>query len=295
MLTLRGARSDSLVVAPEHGAAIVGWTVNRQSLLRRARSEAVTAGNPHAMGCFPLVPYGNRISAGRFRWAAREYTLDRNFGDHPHPIHGIGWQRPWTTEAVTSARVRLSLVHSAQGEQARAWPFPFSAELNYDLEDRGLIITIRVTNRHDAPAPMGIGVHPYLPKAGATALRFKASGVWINSADSLPLRHQAVPPEWDHAAGRPISTRLLDNCFTGWTGPARLEAGPASLEFTASEVFPNLQVFTPPWADFYCVEPVSHVPDAINRPDLPPGQSMQVLEAGETMRGSIRLIRCEGV
>jgi len=36
---------------------------------------------------------------------------------------------------------------------------------------------------------------------------------------------------------------------------------------------------------------VSHVPDAINRPDLPKSQAMTVLEPGQTLSGSMTLTR----
>jgi aldose 1-epimerase len=58
----------------------------------------------------------------------------------------------------------------------------------------------------------------------------------------------------------------------------------------ASAAFRNLQVFTPDWADFFCVEPVSHVPDALNRPELPADQAMHVLRPNETLGGTLSLI-----
>jgi aldose 1-epimerase len=290
MITIRGNRGDSLVVAAQHGGAIVGWTNHQQTLLRHALPEAAAAGNPHAMGCFPLVPYANRIAGGRFRWDGRDYQLTRNFGDQPHSIHGVGWQRPWAVEAVTNTSTRLSLLHTADGDQAGAWPFAFAAELTYTLDYGGLLVTLSATNRHDAPAPMGLGLHPYFPRAAGATLHFQAPGVWFNGSDSLPSQHGTVPSGWDHGQGLAVGTLRLDNCFTGWTAPARLEAGAASLDICASATFGNLQVFTPGWADFYCVEPVSHVPDAINRPDLPPGQAMRVLLPGETMTGTIEFL-----
>ncbi len=106
--------------------------------------------------------------------------------------------------------------------------------------------------------------------------------MWLNH-DSLPVSHEPVPPAWDHAGGRAVNDERLDNCFTGWTGAARLPA----VRIEAEPLFANLQVFTPPDANFFCVEPVSHVPDAINRPELPPDQAMAVLAPGETLRGSV--------
>jgi aldose 1-epimerase len=249
----------------------------------------VIDGDLHGMAAFPLVPYCNRIAEGRFAWDGRDHQLARNFGDHPHAIHGVGWQRPWTVDAADATQVRLSLVHNAQGEQSGAWPFPFIASLTYALADAGLTITLTATNRHKLPAPMGIGMHPYFPRLPGSVLRFTATGVWRNDRNALPREHGAIPPEWDHASGVPVGRVVLDNCFTGWSGTAELGAGASRLRIETGEDFRNLQVFTPAGADFYCVEPVSHAPDAINRPGLPPDQAMRVLAPGETLRGTIRL------
>jgi aldose 1-epimerase len=81
---------------------------------------------------------------------------------------------------------------------------------------------------------------------------------------------------------------MLDNCFTAWDGTADILAGRASLRIEASAVFRQLQVFTPTWADFFCVEPISHVPDAVNRSDLPIDQAMHILEPNETLSGTVR-------
>jgi aldose 1-epimerase len=277
---------DSLVVMPNHGGAILGWTRRGTHLLRHPSPEAVLLGNPGAMGCFPLVPYCNRIGHRRFSWAGREYELAANFGDHPHAIHGVGWQRSWRADDVSSTSVTLSLHHDATGEAARAWPFAFSARLTYRLTGDGLLIQIEAANRHASPAPMGLGAHPYFPRAPGQSIAFHADGVWLNR-DALPVTHGPVPEAWDHAGGRAMDGEPLDNCFAGWNGEARI---PGS-RIQADAIFGNLQVFTPAGADFFCVEPVSHVPDAINRPDLPKSQAMTVLEPGQTLSGSMTLTR----
>lgn len=285
MLTLTQGAS-SIVVAPEHGASLLGWVLDRIPIFRRALSEAAVGGNPHAMACFPLLPYCNRIGRARFRQDGTDYRLRPNFGDHPHTIHGIGWQRAWTVTRTGAADAILVLEHHPDPD----WPFAFQAAVRYDLSESTLAVTLALTNRHDAPAPAGIGLHPYFPKASNPRLRFSASGAWHNGADALPSGHGAVPTGWHHAEPRPVMQSRLDNCFTGWDGTADILAGPASLRIEADPVFGNLQVFTPPWADFFCVEPVSHAPDAINRHDLSPDQAMTRLVPGATLAGTIRLI-----
>lgn len=284
MLTLVSGAS-SLVVAPEFSAAVTGWMLGGTALLRRALPQATVGGDRHAMGCFPLLPYGNRIGHGRFRWRGVDYRLARNFGDSEHTIHGIGWQRAWSLAQTDAGSATLTLDHQPDN----SWPFAFQASVDYSLSPAGLTVTIRLTSLHDAPAPAGIGLHPFFPKRHDPKLRFDASAVWENDDDCMPLRHGPVPEAWHHSDPWAIAQSRLDNCFTGWHGVADIDAGPASLRIEADAVFRNLQVFTPSWADFFCVEPVSHVPDALNRPDLAAEQAMQILAPGETLAGTVRL------
>ena len=283
MLTLT-AGASSIVVAPEHGAGLTGWMLGRTPILRRALPQASASGDPHAMGCFPMVPYGNRVSRAGFQWRGTDYSLTRNFGDHPHAIHGVGWQRAWMLTEASARSVTLSMDHQPD----ETWPFAFHATITYGLSATALTVTMRLTNRHHAPAPAGIGLHPYFPRGRDPALCFQAVGAWANGPDSLPLRHDPPPPDWRHDEPRPVGQSRLDNCFTGWSGTAEILAGPASLRIEASEAFRHLQVFTPAWADFFCVEPVSHIPNALNLPDLSPDQAMQVLLPGDTLAGTVR-------
>src|SRR5882757_74109 len=97
--------------------------------------------------------------------------------------------------------------------------------------------------------------------------------------DALLATHAPVPPEWDHTSGRAVDREMLDNCFTGWNGQATLPG----MRIHADPVLCNLQVYTPTGADFFCVEPVNHVPDAINCSRLPDDQAMSELAPGETL------------
>jgi aldose 1-epimerase len=284
MLSLNEGVS-SLVIAPEHGAGLLGWMLDRTPLLRRAVPGAAVAGNPHVMGCFPMLPYCNRIAGGRFIWAGNEYRLRHNFGDNPHTIHGLGWQRAWTLTSIAPREATLTLDHQPDAD----WPFAFQAHVTYALAESALTVTLSLTSRHPAPAPAGIGLHPFFPKANDPSLRFDAVGVWHNGADALPDRHGPPPADWVHTMPLSVLDSRLDNCFTGWNGTADIAAGPASLRIEASGAFHCLQVFTPSWADFFCAEPVSHAPDAISRPDLPDGQVMVSLPPGGTLTGTIRL------
>jgi aldose 1-epimerase len=105
--------------------------------------------------------------------------------------------------------------------------------------------------------------------------------VWRNGPDMLPTERVKVPPEWDHSAGRPVGDLALDNCFEDWDGTAVLTWPDRRITIVATDSIRHLVVYTPPGQNFFCVEPVSHMNDAINR------GAMHVLDAGETLRGEI--------
>lgn len=289
MITLRAGES-SVVIGPEIGGAMVGWLVGNRRVLRGPDAEALLRGQVRGLSGFPLVPFSNRIAYGRFTWDGQTYQLARNFGDHPHTIHGVGWHNRWEVTAITDASVDLALDWAAHGEQTQHWPFPFSATLQYALDATGLAVTLSITNRWSRPAPAGLGLHPYFPRLPGASLRFHATGVWRNGADSLPSQHVPVPPEWDHSAAKPVGTVELDNLFTGWDRRATVSlADSPVVELTADASFSRLVVYTPPGKDHFCVEPVSHMTDAINRPQQPDHGGLRILAPGELFFGRIEL------
>ncbi len=288
MLTLQAGES-SLVLAPEIGGAIVGWSFGAVPLLRRPHPNAIVDRKVHGFGCFPLMPFSNRIAYGQFRWDGTNHTMPRNLGDHPHTIHGVGWQSTWQLAAASATSAVLTLHHDAVGPQANHWPFAFTAEQHFTLSQSALRIGLALTNQQPHPAPAGLGLHPYFPRAGTPTLRFKAKQVWLNDATMLPVKCVDVPPQWDHATGQQIGSAPLDNCYTDWDGRAsiRWEADGHSLHVEADEPFGHLIVYTPPGQDFFCLEPVSHMTDAINRMDSVSGHGLRVLAPGDTLRGTI--------
>jgi aldose 1-epimerase len=288
MLTLHAGES-SLVLAPEIGGAIVGWTFGATPVLRRPEPDAILGRNARGLGCFPLVPFSNRIGHARFGWDGHEHILERNFGDRNQCIHGIGWQKTWEAASISDTSATLMLRHDATGADARRWPFSFMAEQHFALTPDALRVVLMLTNLHAHKAPAGLGLHPYFPRAHISTLHFKAEGVWMNGADMLPATHVPLPFEWDHAFGKEIGHSSLDNCFTGWGGKVRIESasGGPGLTIEAGEPLRHLIVYTPSDHDFFCVEPVSHLTDAINRMDESADLGMRILAPGETLRAEV--------
>ena len=80
-----------LAVAPDIGGSIVRLRYGAAQVLRPMSKEALSAGQVREAASYPLVPFSNRIAQARFSVDGKPYVLRRNFGDHPHAIHGCGW------------------------------------------------------------------------------------------------------------------------------------------------------------------------------------------------------------
>jgi len=229
-------------------------------------------------GCFPLVPFSNRIRDGRFAFGGHQVALKPNLAGHPHALHGQGWRAAWTVESAGDAQAVLSFDHPP-GE----WPWAYRAEQRFSLDEDGLRLDLSVTNTGDEAMPAGLGFHPYFPAGAGTRLRAGVTGVWLIDDECLPTTH--VDGVWrsDWAAGAATAvTELIDNCYTGWDGVATL-AGPggALTTLTGSPACRWMHVYSPPGADYVCVEPVANRPDPFQGEDsglvtLAPGEATAV-------------------
>ncbi|MBK8690610.1 MAG: aldose 1-epimerase [Betaproteobacteria bacterium] len=268
LLTAGDARA---VVLPGVGGSVASFTHRGVDVLRRASAAAIDAADVLGMACYPLVPYSNRIALARLRFGAAEHPLARNFGDHPHSIHGFGWQRPWQVQDQAADRVALVLDHAATGDDARHWPWPLRSEQQLTLIDEGdgeaaLVCSLAVVNTGSATFPCGLGWHPFFPRTPATRLAFAARGFWQTDGTGLPT-HCTRPEPWGFAAGRDLDGVVLDNVFAGWEGSARLSDPVRGIVTVLGATAPcrHLVVYAPAAGDFIAVEPVSHVTDAFNR------------------------------
>lgn len=265
---------------PDLGGAILSLSHEGQDLLRPADGAAADVLDT---ACFPLAPYANRIADGRFTYAGRKAELSRNMAGQVHPLHGEGWRAAWRLEDADATSATMTFQPAAT-----EWPWRYRARQSFRLNPHGLMAELAVTNLDDAAGPFGLGFHPYFPHSSTARLTAQTTGMWIPTPDLLPVEHVTTAP-W--STGAPVRTeRLIDHCYTGWRAPARIDLGPGrpALSLTASPEMRWLHVYAPPDQDLFCVEPVSHAPNALNMRD-PQAQGVQRLDPGETLAVWMRL------
>ena len=80
-----------------------------------------------------------------------------------------------------------------------------------------------------------------------------------------------------------------DHCFEGWRGRARGGNKHFGLQLGLGDAVPR-PVYTPPERDYFCVEPVSHLSNAIPTwPSRRRGRGLTALAPGETLEAAMRL------
>jgi aldose 1-epimerase len=173
--------------------------------------------------------------------------------------------------ASSAVDVGLRYRHEADAH----WPFPFEVSQHFTLAPSTLRVQLQFTNLADIAQPVGLGWHPYFPKRARSRLHVELSDRWDSDAVQLPVRKLAQP-----GIDSDIAHLDFDNCFEGWAGPARIRDEKMALQMTSS--MHRLVVYTPREKDYFCVEPVSHVSNAIHMAD-PAAHGLHGVAPGETV------------
>ena len=110
-------RLTRVVVAPELGGSLVSWTTlnDERALLRPA---TLPATSPRQLGCYPLVPWSNRVASGGFDTPEGWMALPANTEGSPLAVHGSAWQQEWDISAEHKAMFEVYLNTMRQQETA---------------------------------------------------------------------------------------------------------------------------------------------------------------------------------
>jgi len=272
-----------LALMPLLGGSVRSFSWAGVDILRPA--QAGSEASPLETAGFPLFPYSGRICDGRFDWHGRTIQLEPNFPPEAHAIHGHAWLNPWTLEDQGPGFVRIAYDHVAG-----TWPWSYRAAQTFELTDDGVRLELALTNLSDGPMPAGLGWHPYFPR-GDAVLQASVSGIWAAERGALPERPSPVTMDADISGPVSVDTLELDNAFSASPANARIvwPGRGIQVDLESSAELGHLVVYIPAGADFFCVEPVSHAPNAVNSALERSVTGLRELAPGETLTALIRL------
>lgn len=262
------------------GGSIAGLWFADLPVLRSTPAAALA--DVRLAGCYPLVPFSNRIGHATLVWNGTSHPLVRNFAPEPHAIHGVGWQRPWQVLEASDTFALLSFEHRPDP----SWPFAFDCSQAFRLGPDALELTLSGTNQSDQPAPFGLGWHPFFVKRPDSHVRFHAAGRWEMGADNLPTHRTA-----SEGLDTDCAQLVVDHCYDNWQGEVLLRDARMAVRITSS--LDHLVVFTNTTRDCIAIEPVSHVNNAVNLAHTDAQRQRQlglcILQPGESLSASMRI------
>jgi aldose 1-epimerase len=228
------------------------------------------------------VPCSNRIGNAKLTWTGTSHPLVKNFGNEPHSIHGVGWQRPWEVLDASDSFALLSYEHKPDA----AWPFAFDTSQAFRLTSNELELTLSITNQSKTATPVGLGWHPYFVKRPQSRVLFSAAGRWEMDDASLPT-HRTLSSGLD----ADCATLDVDHCFDGWNGELHLRD--ELFHTRVSSSLNRLVVFAHPTQGCIAIEPVSHVNNAIGLMERQVATAealgVRVLQPGESMSAEMTI------
>lgn len=267
--------SFSADIVPHIGGGLASYRYGEFDLFRPAGVEALAEGNRFGIACFPLLPFPGRIRDGR----VGEVILPANHPVTPYPLHGHGWLASWDLAGHQADSCWLRYRHKA-GD----WPWEYAANQLYRLSDCGLTILLTLRNLSEQPMPVGLGQHPYLPRGKGCRLETPLSRVLWPADDLVADQMRPVPAEWGFAPDHRVGSVALDHGFAGWSGGADIvwDERPFRLRVSASAGGRFLQVYAPEGEDYFCVEPMTCMPNAVNWPGSAEESGLRLLAPGAT-------------
>jgi aldose 1-epimerase len=137
------------------------------------------------------------------------------------------------------------------------WPWAYVANQRIAMIDGGAEIEVSVTNQSDSDMPAGLGLHPYFVRRERDSIDLNAHRMVTSSSDGI------ADDEAPFVAGEKQLDEVdgLDNLLLDHGGSARLRTNGVRCDLHADGAV-GFHLYVPEQEKFFCVEPVSHPPNA---------------------------------
>ncbi len=281
------ANKHFTITIARQGGAVVKAQYKGEDILR----EHVNYTNDFSIlrtGCFPLVPFGNRIENNTFSFESTHYEVFKNIGFDPLHVHGDAWLEDWELHSheEEGMSIKVSIASTKN-------PYHYEAYQHFKITEDDFTITLKVINKGKR-LPFGLGFHPFFPLTKDTMLFAKASCYWTEKEHFLPDEKKPLEPELDFNAPNLVPHTWCNNCFEGWDGSAIIRYPHNTLNIHVKAplsnyyfLFVSSREFEKNYHDdYFCFEPMTHCANAHNQSSL---GGLQVLNKGACLSLSMSL------
>ena len=238
-----------------------------------------------------LFPFPNRIDHGKYTIDGNDYSFPQNEPGSTNALHGFIFDKKFEVieEVLCEDYGSIDLEYHYDGD-FQYFPFPFSMFISYKLSANQLEISYQVKAIGDQKMPFGLGWHPYFKfgnsKVESISLKMPESKKYELNELSIPTGK--IIDFDDFNREQKIDRTTLDDCFELIEKSGNAECtlshpdyGKITLKQPA-DIFPYLQVYTPPHRNSIALEPMTCAIDAFNN-----GNGLQFLLPNEEFNATI--------
>ncbi|MGA7915877.1 MAG: aldose 1-epimerase [Candidatus Acidiferrales bacterium] len=254
--------------------------------------------NSFKLGGAILLPYPNRIRGTLSKdgmtlettIAGKQVSLPANWkGKNPgaevHAMHGLILSSDFKdVKHANGARESTVSAVLHAGNFGGHWLSDTDVYIQMTLKNDAIDIVVTTKNVGKEPLPMAIGFHPYFafPSGDRTQARLQVPAekraLVDNYDDVFPTGQiesvKGTPYDFTAAAGKPLGSMFLDDCFTDLQRDAEgrvvvnVTDPAANYGVHIMGLSPDIkaiQVYAPPDKDFVAVEPQFNLADPYNK------------------------------
>jgi len=234
-----------------------------------------------------LIPFPNRVRDGKYFFEGKEHQLPINKPEENNAIHGFIWNRKFEiTETLLNENSAIIKLQYQYVGDIEGFPFPFLIELEFQLDESELKITVLATNTGYSNMPFGIGWHPYFTfKQAVDNLSLKIPACNILEADErmIPTGNRKALDEFVQL--QKIESTSFDTCFE-FSGNDKIFESIVSdsesiITLWQENIFRYLQVYIPPGRNSIALEPMTCHANAFNS-----AENLITLKPNEKFAGS---------
>ncbi|WP_372593508.1 aldose 1-epimerase family protein [Actinotalea sp.] len=237
-----------------------------------------------------LFPWPNRVRGGRWTHGGKDLQLEVTEPELSNANHGLVLD----ASVVVMSQRDDAVVVSTVVEQRTGYPFTVALDTTYTVADDSARIEHSIDNRSAVPAPVALGLHPYVRvgEVPIELLRLTVDAARHLPVDGslIPVRDESVVGNVDLRGGPVLGRRELNACLhqlavvDGEHRHVLTAPDGRSVQVWTDTSFGYLQVYvtdcfpdpvTGP-ARAIAIEPMTAAPDALNS-----GRGLRWLEPGE--------------
>lgn len=271
------ATNTIITILPEYGALLHAFEipVNGEQLNiidNYTKREQIERELATSFKSSKLSPFVCRLRNGKYTFDEEDFEIPEKYTDG-NAIHGLLYNRPFkiTNEFADDMQANVTLRYHFRRENP-GYPYEYMCEVRYTLLPRQILqVETNILNMDMLSIPLADGWHPYFQLGGSVNdYEFQISADTMVELDENLIPTGKFIPETTFYAGVRIGEQALDNCFVVKPieqRPCAVVLNPANNAFVAvftNDLYPYIQVYTPPHRKSIAIENLSGAPDCFN-------------------------------